>query len=239
MMASKFYCQMLSHGLIKDVSLDMYPSILSGHAPDLAAALSATQSALGKDIESVFSEEWTHAFGVVTKGEIQIHRKGLPNFTLISGMYFSCPGALRVSGAGRAAIFQRRGYRGLFEIGGPIETEGRLCYIDNCMSTLLAPPPRKGDPCLNLLTFPAKTVQTMHIHPTMRLGVVLSGTGICLLGDGQKIPLKPETAFYIGQSTAHCFHSNEAMSIIAYHPDTDVGPTDELHPMLSRTYTDY
>jgi len=37
-----------------------------------------------------------------------------------------------------------------------------------------------------------------------------------------------------------CLHSfftfDESMDVLAWHPDSDFGPTDENHPMKNRTY---
>ena len=37
----------------------------------------------------------------------------------------------------------------------------------------------------------------------------------------------------------HSFRTtSDIMDIIAFHPDSDTGPTDENHPMINRTYID-
>ena len=34
----------------------------------------------------------------------------------------------------------------------------------------------------------------------------------------------------------HCFHTDgEPMDIVAWHPDSDTGPSDDDHPMVNRT----
>jgi quercetin dioxygenase-like cupin family protein len=210
----------ICHDIMQNCRTSMYPSLLIGH----------TQG------ETVLQEESDHSFGVVTAGELELVSENAGTHVLKSGMYFSSPGPTTVRGGGTAALFVRKGYRGLFQIGGPTEPFGRLCYIDNCRTTVLVCPPRAGDPVLNLLTFPAGIRQTPHIHPTIRLGAVLAGSGRCVLADGKKIDLKPGMAFYLGEGLIHCFHSDEALQIIAYHPDSDEGFTDQKHPMLSRTY---
>jgi quercetin dioxygenase-like cupin family protein len=177
----------------------------------------------------------THTFGIVTDGRLRIQVGG-DDFTLRAGMYFSVPGALQIQGDGEAALFQRHGYRGLFSVGGPTEQSGRLTYIDHCTTTLICPPPRNGDPCLSLLSFPASLKQSPHIHPTIRLGAVLSGSGHCVLA-GARHALKPGLAFVIEPNLVHCFESGpDGLNIIAYHPDSEGGPTDQSHPMLNRTY---
>jgi mannose-6-phosphate isomerase-like protein (cupin superfamily) len=65
---------------------------------------------------------------------------------------------------------------------------------------------------------------------------VLSGSGDCVLDDG-RVPLRPGLVFAIDPGIRHCFESGaEGLSVAAYHPDSEGGPTDESHPMLNRTY---
>jgi hypothetical protein len=217
-----FMIKTISHELMQDCRLTMYPSLLIGHSQG----------------ETALEDESDHCFGVVTDGSVEILTKNSGMHVLTRGMYFSSPGSTRVRGTGTTALFVRKGFRGLFQIGGPVEAFGRLCYIDNCRSTVLVAPPRVGDPCLNLLTFPSGIRQTPHIHPTLRFGVVLEGSGRCVLSDEKSIDLKPGMAFSLVEGLIHCFHSDEPMSIVAYHPDSDTGFTDQHHPMLSRTYID-
>lgn len=129
--------------------------------------------------------------------------------------------------------------------GGPIESVGRLKYIDGCTDTMLLAPLVVGDPCLNHLHFPPNTKQTMHTHPSYRIGVVARGSGQCVTPWGN-VPLVPGLVFVIKAATgaklsgyevgSHCFYTDdECMDIISFHPSTDVGPTDEVHPMIIGT----
>lgn len=123
-------------------------------------------------------------------------------------------------------------------MGGPIEETGRLSYIDGCTDTLLAYPIEKGDPCLNLLHFPENINQTMHTHPSTRAGIVSSGTGFCITED-DKILLDSGFLFYLPRNTKHNFQTTEKkLNVISYHPDSDWGPTHEVHPMINRTWVD-
>jgi hypothetical protein len=46
----------------------------------------------------------------------------------------------------------------------------------------------------------------------------------------------PGLAFVIPADSLHSFTTeNEALRVIAYHPDSDFGPTHEDHPMVNRT----
>ena len=153
---------------------------------------------------------------------------------LAAGMYASIPGSAVVQ-SGRGIVTSRHSYDGFFQIGGPVEEFGRLRYIDGCTDSLLIPPVILGDPCLNLLHIPPHTEQTRHTHPSFRTGLIISGSGECVTPDGRH-PLTPGLAFLIPTDAAHSFHTTEqALRVIAFHPDSDFGPTHEVHPMVNRT----
>ncbi len=138
----------------------------------------------------------------------------------------------------KAIIIERINYAGVFTIGGSIEETGRLKYIDGCTDSLLIAPVKYGDPCLNHLHFPAGIEQTMHTHPSMRVGLVARGHGECVTPYGN-IPLFPGQIFIIHEEGPHCFRTfDNTMDVIAYHPDSDFGPKDEEHPMINRTIVD-
>ena len=96
-------------------------------------------------------------------------------------MTFALPRAGAVGGPGSAGlVISCPGYTGLFHLGGPLEREGRLRYIDGCSDTLLVSPPRRGDPCLNHLHGPPGTRQSPHTHPSARVGVRLESVPIAV-----------------------------------------------------------
>jgi quercetin dioxygenase-like cupin family protein len=151
-------------------------------------------------------------------------------------MYFSVASSATLTTAGRAIVFTRLGTRGMFMVGGPIEEAGRLRYIDGCTDSLLVPPVVRGDPCLNLLHIPPGTRQTAHTHTSLRVGIIASGTGRCVKPEGVT-PLARGHAFFIPAHAQHSFFTDEdALRVIAWHPDSDTGPSDEDHPMLNRTH---
>lgn len=177
----------------------------------------------------------TH-FGFVSRGDATV-RCAAGEFTLRTGMYFATPGDITVRG-GAGLLIAHRPARGLFHLGGPIEATGRLRYIDGCTDTLLIAPPTRGDPCLSALYFPPHTRQTMHTHPSLRVGVVARGEGTCLL-PGASFPLRPGLAFVIAAGAEHSFATAAApLVVVAYHPDSDHGPTHADHPMINRTFID-
>lgn len=131
----------------------------------------------------------------------------------------------------------RLGYLGQAQVGGPIESSGRLCYIDGCSDSLLVYPPRLGDPSLNHLHFPGNVNQSYHIHPSIRLGFVAGGQGEACVKDNSGGVLSAGDMFCIRERELHRFTTqNSHMDIIAFHPDGDWGPTDQNHTMLNRTY---
>lgn len=118
---------------------------------------------------------------------------------------------------------------------------GQLAYIDGCSNTNLVDPLRNGDPCINYLYFPGGITQTYHSHPSLRLGLVLSGIGTAWImqhGKEVQVPLIAGQVFYLHR---HCIHrfstpSDSHMSIMVFHPDSEDGPRDEANPMKTRTY---
>lgn len=210
-----------SGDVLFDAQTTMYPTVMHGRSQG----------------EGEFPTVSSTHFGFVIEGTVKILRKALPALELSPGMYFSIPGPFSYSSQGRFFSIERMGYRSLFAVGGPIEESGRLCYIDNCSVSQLIPPARLGDPTLQQLVFPPNVDQTMHLHPTIRMGFVQAGSGFCKMADGSKQALEAGNVFYLPERQVHGFQSlKDPMVIIAYHPDSDVGPTDHSHPMLSRTY---
>ncbi len=189
-----------------------------------------------KDSHLELDDGGTH-FGFVASGRARLTCAS-GSFELASGMYFASPAKTRLEGSGTGAIISMAGTRGLFQIGGPIEETGRLRYIDGCSDTLLIAPAMLGDPCLNLLHIPPGTRQTEHTHPSLRVGMVVDGAGVCRTPDGETV-LAPGLIFSIRAGGRHAFHTAEsALRIVTWHPDSDFGPTHDRHPMLNRTLVD-
>ncbi len=173
-------------------------------------------------------------FGFVYDGTATI-TTAQGSFQLGAGMYCCVPTQVQVEGKGRGLLIEQRAFEGFFQLGGPIENKGRLQYIDGCTDSLLIAPPVWGNPCLNLLNIPAGTFQSQHTHPSFRIGMVVRGTGTCITPEGQT-PLEAGLLFVIEEDTLHSFKTEEnELLIVAYHPDSDFGPTDENHPMVNKT----
>lgn len=181
------------------------------------------------------TEPYSTVYGFVASGSVQ-----LPNGWIANQHQYFCYSSDRAETlqvVGTAVIITRLGFKGQNLVGGPIEDNGRLCYIDGCSDSLLIYPPRMGDPSLNLLYFPPNIDQTFHIHPSIRLGTVASGSGVACFAD-REVALETGDLFVIEERELHRFRTldNQEMRVIAFHPDGDWGPTDQNHTMLNRTY---
>lgn len=169
---------------------------------------------------------------------------------LSTGMAFSVngPARLELGVHTRGVVVSREGHRAFNVVTGPIEQAGRLKYIDGCTDSLLIPPVRKGDPCLNLLYFPAGIDQTSHVHPSDRIGLILSGHGLCHAWEKGRWGTIVERKYELVPGMVFCIHTNgqhkfstpfgDEMRVLAYHPESDFGPTDEDHPMINKTLVD-
>jgi quercetin dioxygenase-like cupin family protein len=180
------------------------------------------------------TDDATH-FGMVLGGAADV-TDDLGTLRLTAGMYFVIPGQCQVHPfRSQGLVITCPGYRGLRQFGGPPEPAGRLRYIDGCSDTLLVCPPRRGEPCLNSLHVPPRTRQSAHTHPSDRIGVILRGRGECHTPRGV-YPLTPGMGWRIPAGVLHAFVTHtDSLDILAWHPDSDFGPTDEDHPMLNRT----
>ena len=216
----EFLSSAAAAGVMFDLQADQHPTVVSGW----------NQSRL------TLHDRGTH-FGFAHSGETTlISEHG--TFLLRHGMYFAVPGPAEVQGTGAGFVASRVDYRGFFHVGGPVEETGRLRYIDGCSDSLLIAPVMHGDPCLNLLHIPPHTNQTAHTHPSLRTGMVISGEGSCRTPQ-EDVPLTPGLVFVIPSNRLHSFHTQEqSLRIVAWHPDSDFGPTHGHHPMVNRTLVD-
>lgn len=208
----------IQNGLLCDLTDSEYPTRVLGLRDDVLSLPSGA----------------TH-YGMIVRGGAILHDR-LDRYRLRAGMFFVWPGAGTLRGPGCVAlVVSRLGYIGLKQVGGPLEPTGRLTYIDGCTDTLLVCPPRLGEPCLNHLHIPPKTAQSQHTHPSERIGVILRGSGECRTPDGV-FPLSPGMGWRIPTDAKHSFYTTDSsLDVIAWHPDSDFGPTDRNHPMVNRT----
>lgn len=197
-----------------------------------------------------FAEEskFDTTFGYVLRGSLLVTAPKLA-VTADKGAYFSIAGNFLIEPKYASkddplvVLIKRFGYRGQ-TMFGTVEKHGRLSYIDGCSDSLLVYPPRLGDPCLNHLHFPPGILQTQHTHPTVRMGIVSNGKGKAFRvpsagNTGWESDLSEGCVFLLNEQEQHSFRTSETdsvMDVIAYHPDSDFGPTDADHPMINRTY---
>ena len=212
------------------------------------------------DGDGITPDENCSYFVIVYDGNASLIIENGINGVLPKGSYFSIHGEFLLVGQFKAICievicgagkFNESKFTAATVIGGPIEAEGRLKYIDGCTDSLLIPPVKKGDPCLNHLHFPKSIIQTAHTHPSHRIGIVAGGSGECVTPFGN-LPLVEGCIFvikeYDGQEKSlgldgelhdagtHKFDTfGSHMDVIAFHPDSDFGPEDECHPMINRT----
>ena len=236
----------MAHTVNFDGSRDKYPyEVVSwGH-------LSAKKGLALEDAE------FTH-YGYIFSGEttltrsLSLNNPKLLTSSIVQGMFFSCPGKCTIQGGSGFVVSVPKGrdkYRnyGIFMMAGPLEADtdgnltGTLPYIDGCSDTVLIHPQIYGEPCLNHLHFPSRIKQTQHTHPSGRAGMVIQGEGNCVVIDPEtklitKTPLTPGTVFVIPTDSPHAFETqNSTLDVIAFHPDSDYGPTKTDHPMVNRT----
>lgn len=182
------------------------------------------------------AEDCTH-WGFVYQGKAELYRQQeAQTFLLYPGMYFCLPGGGSIGHTDSCGVvISCLQTQGMFSLGGPVEPKGRFAYIDGGMNSLLIPPVYAGDPCLNALYFPPHCNQTMHTHPSCRIGVVLGGGGEVITPD-RSIPLQPGTLFYIQPHSLHKFRTGKSgIFFVVFHPDSDIGFSHQNNPMLNRT----
>jgi len=167
---------------------------------------------------------------------------GSKTYQLEHNQYFSLfidDSPVAVTAAHQLFLVVKLGYKCQNNIGWA-EEKGRLSYIDGCTDSLLIYPPRMGDPSLNLLYFPPGICQTKHTHPSIRMGCVIAGHGVSDSWHGEtqtSHDLVTGVNFCLEENELHRFRTTDSsMTVIAWHPDGDWGPTDHNHTMLNRTY---
>jgi hypothetical protein len=208
---------LLDRGSIVDLRDGPHPTLVLGHAGG----------------ETELPDGSTH-FIVVYDGVVNL-TVAFGSYAMRPGQHAAIPGRASLSGSGHALIVSRLGYLGMFTLGGPIEPLGRLKYIDGCSDTVLIGPILRGDPCLNMLHVPPAVDQTEHTHPSVRVGIVISGNGRCVTPD-HTLSLVPGGVFVLHPDAPHSFHTDVSpLQIVVYHPDSDTGPSHDDHPMLNRS----
>lgn len=113
---------------------------------------------------------------------------------------------------------------------------GNLTYIDGGTNTTAIGPSRLGDPVVNYVHFPANMYQTLHTHPSHRIGVIIKGKGKVELDNELYDVIEGET-FFMRRNELHNFVTEDSEVILyVFAPDSGTGPTDEINPLKIRTY---
>lgn len=114
---------------------------------------------------------------------------------------------------------------------------GNLSYMDGGTNTTAINPGRLGDPVINYVHFPAHMEQTLHTHPSHRIGLVLKGSGVVELDREESFKLNPGDVFFMERNELHNFTcQDEDVVLFVWAPDSGTGPTDEVNPLKVRTY---
>lgn len=195
--------------------------------------------------EVEIGNDFGSTYGYVLNGSTIIEANG-QNWSVEAKNYFAFNGKISFKNSESLQVWTvtRIGYKAM-PVMGQVESNGRLSYIDGCSDSVLVSMARMGDPVLNYLHFPTGILQTQHTHPSIRMGVVIGGAGDAFqekgnYHDGWSKPLTKGCMFMLTEQELHSFKTSDSfMDIIAFHPDSDTGPTDENHSMINRTYIDH
>lgn len=114
---------------------------------------------------------------------------------------------------------------------------GNLSYMDGGTNTTAINPGRLGDPVINYVHFPANMYQTLHTHPSHRIGMILRGKGKIELDNNEFFSIDEGEVFYMRRNCLHNFITEEEPVVLfVFAPDSGTGPTDEINPLKIRTY---
>jgi len=114
---------------------------------------------------------------------------------------------------------------------------GGLSYMDGGTNSTALHPNRCGEPVVNYVHFPAGMVQTLHTHPSHRIGLVLQGNGRIELNNKKFFAVEEGSAFFMQRNELHNFITDdEPVILFVFAPDSGTGPTDEMNALKVRTY---
>jgi mannose-6-phosphate isomerase-like protein (cupin superfamily) len=174
-------------------------------------------------------------FGYIYQGNCALLRHNGETYPLHSGMYFCLPDGGKLEGDSAGIAITSLNYQGVFSLGNPIEQTGKLAYINGGTNSLLIAPVKGGDPCFNAMYFPPEVDQTLHTHPSYRIGMVVRGSGE-LENQQTAIALTPGMTFFIPADSVHKFRTIDSnLTVVVFHPDSDIEFTLGDNPMLKRT----
>lgn len=147
-------------------------------------------------------------------------------------------GSAQVSSQHIATVI--RGYMPENKASG-IQTKTNLPYVNGCSTKEIFPPDRLGDPTLQMLNIPPHSAeQAHHIHSTVRVAYILSGTGRSIVGMEGKIvteDLYPGKVCILEKMCPHHFETDDDhLVVIPLHVWSSVGAMEVNHPMFNGTH---
>lgn len=123
------------------------------------------------------------------------------------------------------------------------EIKNKTClpYINGCSTKQIFPPDRLGDPTLQMLLMPPNTEeQAHHIHSTVRVVYVQSGSGYSIVGMKNqtiKEKLYKGKVIVLNEMCPHHFKTeNESLVVIPLHVWSSVASLEQNHPMFNGTH---
>lgn len=127
------------------------------------------------------------------------------------------------------------------EKSSTITKKTSLPYVNGCSTKQIFPPERPGDPTLQLLDIPPySTEQAHHIHSTVRVVYVLSGTGRSVVGMGKNCvteKLYHGKSIILQKMCPHHFETDgEHLIVLPLHVFSSSGALENNHPMFHGTY---
>ncbi|NVJ60355.1 MAG: hypothetical protein HWE27_08195 [Gammaproteobacteria bacterium] len=122
-----------------------------------------------------------------------------------------------------------------------IRTKTNLPYVNGCSTKQVFAPDRLGDPTLQILDIPPySSEQAHHIHSTVRVAYILSGTGRSIVGMNDKNiveSLYPGKIVVLEKMCPHHFETDgEHLIVLPLHVFSSVGALENNHPMFNGTH---
>lgn len=122
-----------------------------------------------------------------------------------------------------------------------LNSETCLPYVNGCSTKQIIPPPRPGDPSLQMLRIPAgSSEQAHHIHSTARVVYVLEGEGKSIVGmedNAVSHDLSPGTVVDLPAMVPHHFVTGPDADLVVLPVHVWSSTPSELHhPMFTGTH---
>lgn len=113
---------------------------------------------------------------------------------------------------------------------------GNLTYMDGGTNSNAITPSRLGDPVINYVHFPKGMYQTLHTHPSHRIGLILKGNGKIELDNKEMFDVREGGVFLMARNELHNFIcTDKDVVAFVFAPESGDGPTDEVNPLQART----